>query len=308
MAIDGFKPSDIALLEAAQGGVTTMFATPGSANVFCGMGAIVKTWGPKMTDYIVNPEAGLKMATGENPKRVYGSKGKAPTTRMGIGALLRETFTNGLNYIERKKIHKSKKGKNKEPFLIDLKMEAVAKLLQRKVMARCHSHRSMDMLTFMRVAREFKINFAFEHATEAIDILDELKAAKVPVIIGPTMGNRPKKELINKSFDTVVQAVQAGLLVAITSDHHVLPLRYLTVYAALAVRAGLSEEDALKAITINPAKILKIDKKLGSLEKGKLADVVIWNGDPLDARSKPEAVFINGKAVDMGKAYLMSKA
>jgi imidazolonepropionase-like amidohydrolase len=297
MAIDAFKPSDLALWEAAEGGITTIFVTPGSANVFCGMGAIAKTWGQTLEDYTVNPAAGLKMAMGENPKRVYGSKGKAPTTRMGIGSIMRETLTSANNYLARKEANKNKKGKKSEPFDIDLKMEAVAKLLRKEVPARCHAHRSIDMLTFLRVAKEFKIDVVFEHATEAIDILDELKKRNIPVIIGPTMGSRGKKELVRKSFETAVHAFKKGLLVAITADHSVLPLCYLPVYAALTVRAGLSEEDAMKAITINPAKILGIDKKLGSLEVKKQADIVIWTGDPLDARSKPEMVFIGGEKI-----------
>lgn len=297
MAIDGFKASDHSLWEAAESGVTTVFVTPGSANVFCGMGAIVKTWGDRLEDYIVKPAAGLKMAMGENPKRVYGSKGKAPTTRMGIGSLMRETFTGAKNYLAKKAANQKKKGEKAAPFDIDLKWEAVGKLLNHEIPARCHAHRSIDMLTFMRIADEFNIDFIFEHATEAIDILDELKKRNIPIIIGPTLGARGKIETIHKSFAHVAKAVGKGLLVAITADHSVVPLRYLTVYASLAVREGLSEEDALKVITINPAKILGIEDKLGSLEKGKQADIVVWSGDPLDTRSKPDMVFIGGRKI-----------
>ncbi|HUT25831.1 MAG TPA: amidohydrolase [Sumerlaeia bacterium] len=299
MAIDGFKPTDVAMLEAAESGVTTMFLTQGSANVFCGIGAIVKTWGTSFYDQVVNPAAGMKLATGENPKRVYGEKGKTPATRMAIAAIFRKTFTEARTYMEKKKVHARKRSKSKDPFEVDLRLEAVARLLRGEFPARCHSHRSIDMLAFMRIAEEFKFRYCFEHATEAIDILDELKKRRVPVVIGPTMGGRSKVELHHRTFETVVRAVEAGLTVAVTSDHHVTPMKNLPVYAALAVRQGLPEKEALKTMTINPAKILEIETRLGSIEPGKEADLVVWSGDPLDVRSKPERVYIKGRLVDV---------
>jgi len=153
LALDGFKPTDIAMLEAAEAGVTTMYLTQGSANVFCGIGAVVKTWGGSFYDQVVNPAAGMKMAMGENPKRVYGEKGKMPATRMGISALFRKTFTDTVKYVEMKKVHARKRTKNKEPLEIDLSLEAVARLLAGEFPARCHAHRAIDMLTFMRMTR-----------------------------------------------------------------------------------------------------------------------------------------------------------
>jgi len=299
LAIDGFKPTDLAMLEAAEAGVTTMYLTQGSANVFCGIGAVVKTWGTSFYDQVMNPAAGMKMAMGENPKRVYGSKGQTPATRMGVSSVFRKTFTDAANYVEKRQVHARKRKKDKEPFERDLKLEAVARLLAGEFPARCHAHRSIDMLTFMRIAEEFNYRYVFEHATEAIDILDELAQRQIPVVIGPSMIGRPKVELHHKTFKTVVAAVEAGLTVAITSDHGVTPMKNLPVYAALAMREGLSEEDALKAMTINPAKILSVDDRLGSIERGKDADLVVWSGDPLDVRSKPEAVFIRGRQVDV---------
>lgn len=301
-AIDGFKPTDLGMIEAALNGVTTMYLTQGSANVFCGIGAIVKTWGTSFYDQIVSDAAGMKMATGENPKRVYGGKGKAPGTRMAIAALMRETFTNANVYAAKKKGHAAKKSRTKPPFETDLKLEAVCRLLKGEFPARCHAHRAIDMLTFMRIAKEFKFRFVFEHATEAIQILDELRKANVFLVIGPGMSSRVKVELVNRTWDTAVRAVEAGLTVALTADHHVTPMKNLPVYAALSVRAGMSNENAFRAITINPAIILGLEDRLGSIERGKDADLVIWSGDPLDARSKPDAVFIKGRRVEVSES------
>ena len=170
-------------------------------------------------------------------------------------------------------------------------------MLKGEFPARCHSHRAIDMLTYLRIASEHKFAVVFEHATEAEDILDELKARDVALVIGPSLGSRTKVEINRRTFATVARAVEAGLTVAITSDHPVTPLKYLPVYAALAVREGLSEEDALKTITINPARILGVEDRVGSIERGKDADLAVWTGDPLDARSRPERVFITGRPV-----------
>jgi len=293
-AIDGFKPSDVGTLEAAAAGVTTMYITQGSANVICGIGAVVKTWGTSFSDQIVNPAAGMKMALGENPKRVYGSKDKTPSTRMGVAALLRKTLVDAVNYQEKKAYYSEKRG-DKEPFARDLKLEAVCRVLSGELRVRCHAHRAIDMLTFMRIADEFGFKYSFEHATECVQVMDELKRRDVPVVIGPGLCSKSKVEVFHKTFKSVVRAVEAGLTVAITSDHHVSPMKYLPVYAALAVREGLSSSDALKTITINPAKILGVDDRLGSIEVGKDADLVIWSGDPLDARSRAEKVFVRGR-------------
>ena len=302
LAIDGFKPTDLAMLEAAESGVTTMYLTPGSANCFGGIGAIVKTWGESFYDQVVSTAAGMKMAMGENPKRTYGGKGQSPSTRMGIAAVIRKAFSEAQNYIAKKKAHAKKHKKDKEPFATDLKLEAIARLLAGEFPARCHAHRAIDMLTFMRIADEFKFRFTFEHATEANDILDELVKRKVAIVVGPTFLGRSKTELLHKTFATVAKAVKAGLTVAITSDHNVTPMRYLPVFAALAMREGLSAADALKTMTIHPATILGVSRRLGSIEPGKEADLVIWNGDPLDVRSKPEKVYIRGRLVDVKAA------
>jgi len=299
LAMDGFKPSDVALTESALAGVTTAYVIPGSGNVFGGIGAIVKTHAPTFDEHILVPQAGLKMATGENPKRVYGQqKGGSPKTRMAIAAIFRKTFADADAYIKKRAKHFKDKKTAKEPFVEDPKLEAVARVLKGKLTARCHAHRAVDMLMFMRIAEQFKFKYCFEHATEAHEILQELTKRNVPLIIGPTLHGRMKFELKHRTFETVPRCVEAGLLVAVTTDHFVIPMERLMVIAALAMREGLSREDAMKVMTINPAKILGLDRRLGSIERGKDADLVVWDGDPLDVRTKPTDVFIAGRRVD----------
>lgn len=293
MALDAFRTSDVALREAAESGVTAAFIMPGSANVIGGLCAIVKTFGLRYVDYIVNAEAGFKMALGENPKRTHGGKGKRPGTRMGIAAMIRQVFADAEAYAQKRT--KLKKG---DPAAPDLKLESVARMLAGKLTCRCHAHRGFDMLAFMRIADRYKFRYVFEHATEALEVMDELAARKIPIAFGPTFGSRGKIETQSKAWSTPAAAAKAGVLCAITGDHSVTPLRHLCVYAALAVRAGLSNADALKTITINPAKILGVEHRLGSLEPGKDADLVVWPGDPLDIRNAPTRVMIGGGWVD----------
>jgi len=305
LALDGFKPSDVALTESALAGVTTAFVIPGSGNVMGGIGAIVKTHAPTFDEHVVVAEVGLKMATGENPKRVYGKdKGGSPRTRMAIAAILRKAFTDAELYLKKRQQHAKDKKKAKEPFAEDPKLEAVARVLQGKLVARCHAHRAVDMLAFMRIADRYKFKYCFEHATEAHEILDELKKRNVPLIIGPTLHGRMKFELKHRTFETVPRCVAAGLLVAVTTDHFVIPMERLMVIAALAMREGLTREDAMKVMTINPAKILGLGRRLGSIERGKDADLVVWDGDPLDVRSRPTDVFIGGRCVDAEPPYI----
>ncbi len=298
-AIDAFRPTDVGLIEAAQSGVTSVFITPGSANVIGGLGAVVKTQAQLYDAQIVKLDAGLKMAMGENPKRVYAEHDRMPATRMGTAAVLRAALTKAQLYLDKKRKHRRKKGAAKEPFEIDLVNEAVGGLLRHRYPARCHAHRAIDMLTAMRIADEFDFEIGFEHATECEDILDELAKRRISVIIGPSLGGRSKVELHHKSFATVRAAVEAGLRVAITADADVTPLRYLNVYAALAVREGLKPADALRCLTINPATICGVADRLGSIARGKDADLVLWDGDPFDARTKPAAVWINGQPIDL---------
>ena len=283
-SIDAFKKDDKTLLRAAKFGVTTIWMTPGSANVICGIGAIIKTYGKTYADYIYREEEGMKMALGENPKRFYGAdKGKAPKTRMGIFALLRQELTKAKEYMNDKKREKT-----------DLGLENLVRVLKRELKVRCHAHKNSDMISFMRLAEEFNLDYTFEHATDSVSIVHELAKKNVPLMLGPMFMNQSKRESHSCSFGTPAVIAENNILFTIISDSFFNPLEYLTVYAGVSVCEGLSEENAMKAITINPAKVLGIDKELGSIEKGKIADLLIWPGDPLDCRVKPEKVMIGG--------------
>lgn len=291
-AVDAFRPDDSALLDAARMGVTVCCALPGSANVFCGTGCVLRTWARRHGDYIIDPACGMKVALGENPKRVHGGKDRMPATRMGTAALLRTTLIRARDYA-------GKLAAGERPDY-DPVLDALRPVLAGTMPLRCHAHRAADMVTFIRLIEEFALRFVFEHATECDAILNELAAAGAPLVIGPSLGRRSKRELHRRSFASVAAAVAAGLEVAITTDHSVTPLEHLRLLAALAIAEGLDEDAALRAISIVPARILGIDADHGSIATGKQADCVLWPGDPFDIRVKPAAVYIAGERIPSG--------
>lgn len=291
-ALDAVNPADKAFEDAVKGGITCVFTGPGSANVIGGQSVALKTYGKVIDRMVVKAPAGLKIAFGENPKRVYGEQKKMPSTRMGTAALLRETLVKALNY--KKKVEKDGKDPDKVVER-DLKMEVLCDVLDKKLPLRAHAHRADDILTAIRIAREFDVDIVIEHCTEGHLIADELAEAGVPAVVGPSLTSRSKVELKDLSFKTPGILASKGVKVAIMTDHPVIPIQYLPVCAALAVREGMKEEDAIKALTINAAEIIGIADRVGSLEKGKDADVVIWDGHPLDIKSRPSCVVINGQ-------------
>lgn len=284
-ALDGVNPNDLAFKDALQGGVTTVMITPGSANVIGGMVSVLKVWGKTLSEMILKEEAGLKIAFGENPKRSYGEQKKMPYTRMATAAMLRQAFIDAENYL--KKVDKDR----------DLGKENLVKVLEGKIPLRAHAHRADDILTSIRIAEEFKVKLVIEHCTEGHKMVEELLQAGVSTVVGPSLTSRAKVEMAERSFKTPGVLAKAGIPVAIMTDHPELPIQYLPLCASLAVKEGMKEEDALKALTIIPAQILKIDNLVGSIKKGKDADLVVWNGHPFDIRSNPEQVYINGKNI-----------
>lgn len=293
-ALDAVNPLDLGFRDAVSGGVTAVMTGPGSANVVGGTNMVLKTAGSSYEEMILVAQAGLKVAFGENPKRVFGEQKKVPCTRMGIAALLRQTLIDAEDYLNKKaKSHDNAE----EVFERDLGMENMALVLQKKIPLRVHAHRADDILTALRIADEFGVEMVLEHGTEAHKIIPELQKRQIPVVVGPTLSSRSKVELAEMTWRTAALLEQAGILVALTTDHNVIPVQYLPICAALAVKNGMSEEAALRAITLNPAKILKQEQRMGSLVAGKDADLVILSGHPLDWRTRVERVYINGKVV-----------
>ncbi|MGH4140187.1 amidohydrolase [Clostridium sp.] len=294
-AIDAINPRDLCFNDAVQAGITTVATGPGSANVIGGQFAVIKTYGDRIDDMIVNDCLAMKVAFGENPKRVYHAQKKSPSTRMGTAAILRENLFKAKMYVEKQ--NKSKENPDKIPDF-DIKMEALAKVIRKEIPLKAHAHRADDILTALRIAKEFDIDITLDHCTEGHLIIDYLKEGiQKGIILGPALSTRSKVELQNLTFKTPGILSKAGLKVAIMTDHPVIPLQYLPVCAGIAAREGMDEEEALKAITINAAEILDIADRVGSLEIGKDADIVIYNGHPFDLRSKVEFVMVNGEII-----------
>ncbi|PLV60107.1 amidohydrolase [Thermotoga sp. KOL6] len=294
-ALDGFNPQDPAIERALAGGVTTVMIVPGSANPIGGQGSVVKFKSIIVEECVVKDPAGLKMAFGENPKRVYGErKQQTPSTRMGTAGVIRDYFIKVKNYMKKKEIAEKE---GKEFTETDLKMEIGELVLRKKIPARIHAHRADDILTAIRIAEEFGFNLVIEHGTEAYKISKILAEKNIPVVVGPLLTFRTKLELKDLTMEVIAKLVEAGVMIALMCDHPVIPLEYATVQAATAMRYGAREEDLLKILTINPAKILGLDNTIGSIEEGKDADLVVWSDHPFNMKSKVERVFIEGMEV-----------
>jgi imidazolonepropionase-like amidohydrolase len=303
--IDSFNPNDPALKEVLQGGVTTINTGPGSGNVISGEALVVKPIGSQIVDdMVVLSPSGLKVAFGENPKRIHGAGEKrTPSTRMGIAALLRKALTDGQNYLDSWKVfginvkEAKKDGKaTPKPPQRDLGMETIAKVLKREIPLHAHSHRADDIATVVRIADEFKLRVVIIHCTEGHKIAGLLAKKKIPAVVGPTLIWASKPETRERSFDTVIKLNDAGVKVALQTDS-LTPMNYFPLLPMYAIKYGMSKEDALKCVTINPAEILGLEKRIGSLEPGKDADIIIWSDHPFEFYSKVERAFINGKEV-----------
>ncbi len=294
-AIDSIDTDDIAFSEALKSGVTTVATGPGSANVIGGQFAALKTAGRWVDEMIIKAPIAIKAALGENPKTVYGNKKQTPTTRMATAAVLREALFDAKEYVRVWEAYE--KGEEENRPELDFKMEALAKVIRGELPLKIHAHRADDICTAIRIADEFNIKFTLEHCTEGHLIAPLLAEKKCPIMLGPTLGGRTKPELKNMSFEIYKALEDAGIPFAIITDHPEIPLNRLYLCAALAHQSGLSQHAALAAITINPAKNLGLDNRLGSLTPGKDADVVIHDGPLFSMDAKIKAVFLNGKQV-----------
>ena len=293
-AIDSINPQDEAFGLALQGGVTSACTGPGSANVVGGTFVAIKLAGKRVDKMIIKDPIAMKCAFGENPKRCYGQGlKKSPTTRMATAALLRELLFKTKRYVQDKA-----DGKNPG---FDMKLEAMAPVFEQGLPLKCHAHRADDILTSIRIAKEFGLKITLDHCTDGSLIADELAEEGFPAFVGPTFGSKSKIELKNKSFDTPKDLVEAGVQISIITDSPVIPQQYLPMCAGLAVKAGLDVQDAWKAITINPARHTGIADRVGSLEPGKDGDVVIWAADPMTALGAEAYVtIVDGKVVYQG--------
>ena len=273
-AIDSINPLDESFPNALRGGVTSACTGPGSANVVGGTFTSIKLAGKRVDKMIIKDPVAMKCAFGENPKRCYGQSGKkAPMTRMGTAALLREMLFKTRRYMQDKA-----DGKNPG---FDMKLESMIPVLEGKIPLKAHAHRADDILTSIRIAKEFGVGITLDHCTDGALIADELAEEGKWAFVGPSLGSKSKIELMNKSFTTPAVLHEAGVKVCIITDAPVIPLQYLPMCAGLAVNAGLDMEEAWKAITISPATAIGIADRVGSLEPDKDADIVIWTADPL---------------------------
>ncbi|HHT07695.1 MAG: amidohydrolase [Christensenellales bacterium] len=291
--IDGFKPNQPHLRHAALAGVTTVNTGPGSADVLGGTFVAVKTVGMRADDMVVRMETSMKCAFGENPKRVYRDKGDS--TRMSTAAKLRETLFKAREYADKKKA--AKDDPTKAPGF-DMKLEALLPVINKEMPLKAHAHATEDIFTALRIAKEFDVDITLEHVTEGHLIAEDLAREGVPLAIGPSLSSASKFELRNRTFETPAILDKAGCLVSIITDAPVIPQEYLTLCAALAVKDGMDPFKALQAITINPAIHSGIEDRVGSLEVGKDADIVLMDGDCFAVASKVVKVFILGKLVE----------
>jgi len=294
-AIDAINPIDRCFSEALAAGVTTVITGPGSANPIGGQLAAIKTYGTCIDEMLVKAPVAIKMALGENPKSVYHGKNQAPSTRMSTAALIREELFKAKRYME--DLQRAEEDEDFDAPEFDMKSEALVPALKGEIEVHFHAHRNDDIDTAIRIAKEFHLNYVIVHGTEGHLMTRRLLSEGTRVLAGPFLCDRSKPELKNLTPANPGILANAGVPVAIITDHPVVPLQYLPTCAALAVREGMKYEDALKAITINPAKICGIDDKVGSIEVGKDADLIVFDTNPLEMTSKPKFVIAGGKLI-----------
>ncbi len=283
-AIDAINPMDSAFHNALAVGITGVMVGPGSANPIGGQFAFIKTYGRRLDDMVVLFPAAVKIAFGENPMTCYGTNGNMPSTRMAIASLIREEMTLARQYFD---------AGNSGTF----SMECYRDLFNRKIPLKAHVHRADDIFTAMRIAKEFSLDLTLDHCTEGHLIADKIAESGTPAIVGPSLASRSKDEVSLSDFKTPGILQKAGVTVALTTDHPVSRIQYLPLCAALAAKEGLGEWNALRAITIDAAKICRVDNRIGSLREGKDADIVLYRGNPLEIASTACMTIINGEIV-----------
>ena len=313
--LDAINPADEGFRDALAGGVLAAGITPGSGNPIGGQTVAVRCWGLTVDDMVLRSPAGMKSALGENPKRVLGERRVNPSSRLGTAAAIRSALVDAAAYLAREDQELSNPSsertgapagpggqppqtpQDKSGGARDLKLEALARVLRREIPWRQHCHRADDIATALRLAAEFGYDLVLDHCTEGYLLVEKIAAAGVPVVTGPLITARSKVELRNRTLANPGVLAAAGIMVAIATDHPVVPIHLLPLQAALAVKEGMDREAALRAVTINPARIMRVADRIGSLAPGKDADLVIWSGDPFDVMSRAEAAYIGGREV-----------
>ena len=295
-AIDGIYHADRSFEEARENGVTTVVTGPGSANVIGGQFAAIKTWGRTVDEMIIKQPCAMKIAFGENPKVTYHEKHQIPTTRMTTAAILREQLFKAKEYLEALEEYEKDKEENDKPEF-DIKLHALLPVIKGELPVKAHAHRADDIITAIRIAKEFNLDMTLDHCTEGWLIPDVLKESGFDAILGPVLTDRSKSELKNQSIQAPAILSKAGVRVSIMSDHPCVPIQHLMICAAISAREGMEVEEALKAITINPAISCRIGGRVGSLEIGKDADMVLFTGHPFDYMTKVHMTVIDGAIV-----------
>jgi imidazolonepropionase-like amidohydrolase len=290
-ARDGINPADLGFTDALSGGVTTAMIMPGSANPIGGQVVAVKCWGRTVDEMVLRDPVGVKSALGENPKRVYGDQKKPPSTRLGVAAVIRDAFGKAQDYRTRRDQSEG------EPFDRDPTLDSLVRVLDREIPLFQHAHRADDIATAVRLADEFGYRLLLNHGSEAYLLADLLAEREIPVVTGPLFTTRSKVELRHRTLRNPGILARAGVQIAIITDHGVVPINFLVHQATLAMKEGLDRETALRSITINPARMLGLDDRVGALKPGLDGDVVLWSGDPLDVMSRALRVFIDGRDV-----------
>ncbi|MGO4383246.1 amidohydrolase [Specibacter sp. RAF43] len=285
-AIDAVDPFDPGFDDALAGGITTVNVNPGSGNPIGGLAVALHTHGRYIEEMVLRSPSGLKSALGENPKRIYAEKKQTPSTRLGTALVIRQAFMAAQNWLAKP-----------EPRPRDAQMEALAMVLRREIPWRQHCHRADDIATALRLADEFGYDLVLDHGTEAHVLADVLATRGTPVLIGPLFTTKSKPELRGRSLASPGKLAAAGVEISLITDHPVVPINFLIHQATFAVKEGLDRATALRAVTINPAKVLGLAERIGSLAVGKDADLVLWSGDPLDVMQRALTVFIGGKPV-----------
>ena len=292
-ALDAINPDDEGFRDALAGGVTSVVVKPGSGSPIGGQTVALKSWGRMVDEMVLAQPCSVKSALGENPKRVYGDKNQAPSTRLAVASIIRDAFHEAQDY----QLRRAEAARDGKAFDRDADCEVLALVLDGTLPWSQHTHRADDIATAIRLADEFGYRLVIDHGTEAHLLADVLAERRIPVILGPLLTSRMKVEVARRDLRHAGLLAAAGVQIAMTTDHPVVPINFLMYQVILAVKEGLDRDTALPSVTINPARMLGLDARVGSLEVGKDADVVVWDGDPLEIMSRPRVVFINGREV-----------